>query len=364
MLLLAPLEYGQFSIVYLLFAFGFSIQYSVISDAWNRATVLSGNASSARSYGSALVDLSLLFGLASAIVSLALVGLRPLWWVYGLAVFFALYRGGRRYYAVAAGQSRRIAVSDISGILGFAFSLALCLQFGPEAAVAISWLVASTLSGLILKMPSRSRGEGLAAWCRHHWTSIKPLLVDSLFMDAGAIGTPFLLAGFMGSAKFGIYRAVSNVAMPVRLIIEPIRPRLGQMSPSRLLGMAASIVIGGAALVLTVACYLALALIVPALPFEVGTLTALGAHAFSTSLFVAGNLLGTVYYIACRASSPGRDIFIGRATQTALVIALPLAGFAIDDLSGAIWGFSVSSLISAMVWLYLAWRVARSTHLK
>ena len=42
LLVLQPGEYGLFSIVYLTFAFGISLQYSVINEAWAQGQ-LSGN---------------------------------------------------------------------------------------------------------------------------------------------------------------------------------------------------------------------------------------------------------------------------------------------------------------------------------
>jgi hypothetical protein len=158
----------------------------------------------------------------------------------------------------------------------------------------------------------------------------------------------------MGARTFGIYRAVANVAMPVRLLAEPLRPLLGRLPPRRLFSASVTALIVGTGLVLSGACYLVLTLIIPRLPFQLGTLMALIPYALPTSLFVAGNLCITVYYYFCRTNAAHRRILVGRFAQTILVVVLPIAGFAIAGLLGAIWGFAVSSLVAAIVWMVVA----------
>jgi hypothetical protein len=215
-------------------------------------------------------------------------------------------------------------------------------------------MVASVSAVAVLGLPRFAWGSGLVSWIRSNHAVIRPLLLDSLLMDAGAIGTPFLLAGLMGPRNFGIYRAVANVAVPVRLLAEPLRPVLGRLPPRRLFSAGVTALIVGMGAVLAAACYLVLVLVLPRLGFELGTLIALVPYALPSSLFVAGNLYITVYYYFCRTNATHRRIIIGRFSQTALVVALPLVGFAVSGLLGAIWGFALSSLIAAVVWMVVA----------
>jgi hypothetical protein len=357
LLLLSPRDYGLFSIVYLIFAFGISLQYSILNEAWARALGRDLRFDSWDAFSSMLMALSVLVGLAAFLTSMAVPGLGPYAWCLALAVAFSLYRGGARYFSIAQGELRQVLISDLGGIGIFAVSVTvLSLEHLSVMWIVIgSWAASAAICSLVLRRPRYRRSLGPLSWIRSHHNEIRPLLVDSLLMDAGAIGTPFLLAGFMGSTRFGIYRAVSNVALPVRLLIDPIRPVLGRTSPARLFSRSSGSAISLVTLLMAAGCYLALTLVVPRIGFHVGTLSSLVPFALPASLFVAGSLLGTVYYIICRTNASHRHIVIGRIAQTVLVIAMPILGFALGGLGGAIWGFALSSVISGAVWVWFAY---------
>ena len=358
-LLLAPAQYGLFSIVYLIFAFGISLQYSIINEAWARTRESSGTESDWASYSGALIALSGIVALVATGPSTAIPELRSAAVFLVLAVFFALYRNGVRYHSVATGALTRVVISDCAGILAFLVPLVVGWHLPDIQKVALSWFASVLLSSVVLKSPVLLRSRSLASWARTHGAAIRPLLFDSLVMDLGAIGTPFLLAGLLGAGPFGTYRAVSNAALPVRLLIDPLRPTLGRIGTRVLLGRAGIALISSATVVLTIGSYGALAILVPHLGFRLGTLTSLVAFAVPSSVFVAGSFLGTIFYIVCRTKATPRGIFVGRALQTLFVVVAPIAGFLVTGLPGAIWGFAISSVISAIAWISLTLLLGR-----
>lgn len=362
LVLLAPAEYGLFSIVYLVFAFGLSLQYSLVSEAWARARrSTEGTDDDWPSYSGAILSLALLVAVAALGVGLAVEPLRPTAAILFGAVLLGVYRSASRYHAAAERRLRSVIVSDVAAsVLFVATVAALVVPAGPLTALALGWLAAGVAGSVALRLPALRRGHGPLAWLRTHGREIRPLLLDSLLMDAGAIGTPLILAGPLGAAKFGVYRAISNVALPVRLLVDPIRPQLGRAPTALLLGARATALIFGAAAVLAVLCFAALEWVVPAIPVTLGTLSSLAQYALPSAIFVVGSLVGTVYYIVCRTRVGYRSILFGRVSQTVLVIAMPLAGAVVGGLTGAIWGFVVSACTSGLIWCALAFRARRA----
>ncbi|GAA3735453.1 hypothetical protein GCM10022239_09380 [Leifsonia bigeumensis] len=354
LLLLKPADYGLFSIVYLIYAFGISLQYSVISEAWARARLVGSRTATWSEYSTSLLGLGFLVGLASLITALLIPSLLPTSAFLGAASLLAVYQNGSRYYRVAEETYQRVIASDLAGLALFAAGFLATSGLSPLQRVSIAWSMGALAAVVVLGLPYVRRASGLHLWVRSHRSAIGPLLTDSLLMDAGAIGTPFLLAGLLGPARFGVYRAVSNVALPVRLLVEPMRPAIGRSGRSVLFSAKGLLTVGGAALGMSLAAYFALVWVVPALPFPVGTLAALVPYSAAAAVFVAGNVLGSVYYILCRTNSTHGQILTGRFLQTGLVIVFPIVGFLIQGLAGAIWGFSVSAGISAIAWMVIA----------
>ncbi|TXN28221.1 hypothetical protein [Lacisediminihabitans profunda] len=354
LVVLPPARYGAFSILYLLFAFGISVQYSVVNEAWARMRLKAPWPA----FSGALLALSVVFGCAVVVAAVSLPTLAGHWWIFALAVICALYRNGARYFSVAQGELRRALFSDVAGIVAFALSAVVSVGAGFDSLqmVAITWLASAAASCVLLRLPRLGRGGGPLSWVVSHGSQIKPLLIDSLLMDLGAIGTPFLLAGFLGTARFGVYRAVSNVALPIRLLIDPIRPALGRTPPRMLFNPRSLAAVAAATIVLAAGCFIALAWLVPLIGIRLGTLTSLEPFALQSGIFVAGSLVGTLYYIVCRTNASRSQIVSGRVVQTVLVVLMPILGFLVLGLNGAIWGFALSSLISGLVWMWLAFR--------
>jgi hypothetical protein len=258
----------------------------------------------------------------------------------GLAVAVALLRNGARYFDLATNRGNAILFADLCGIVAFVAGLLVLLAYtDPFAAVVGAWFASGFASLLWTGSRMWNFGGGPRSWVRVHKQQIRPLLVDSLLLDAGSIGSPLLLAPFLGATNFGIYRGISNVALPVRLILEPLRPSIGGQRPDSVFARRTLVFVLGLSSALAVACYLALELVVPLLKLQTSTLGVLADYALPSSLFVLANFVGHYYYIVCRARATQSQILAGRLAQTIGAISLPILGFIALDLIGAIWGF-------------------------
>lgn len=357
---LSPTQYGLFSVPYLIYAFGLSLQLSVVTEPWTRRRVSEYITAPWREFWTVLCTLSLAVGAIVAAVVAVVLGLSGPWWLAALAVTVALLRNGARYHDIANGLGSRVLVADLAGVVAFvAVVVALYEATDPFTAVLGGWL-ASAMASLVWTGGRLWRfGSSPVSWVRAHQQHIKPLLADSLLLDAGSIGTPFLLAPFLGATKFGIYRGIANVSLPVRLILEPLRPSIGGQSPASVFARRNIVFVVATSLALTLACFVALEYVIPVIGLQASTLGALTAFAIPASVFVLANFVGHYYYIVCRARGNQRQIIAGRLVQAISAIVIPIGGFFAFDLEGAIWGFVAASGASALVWAAIAWRAVR-----
>ena len=357
---LSPAQYGLFSVPYLIYAFGLSLQLSVVTEPWTRRRVGEHVTAPWREFWTALSTLAFAVGAAAAVVVAVVLGASGPWWLAALAVTVALVRNGARYHDIADGLGARMLVADISGVAAFvAVVAALYAATDPFTAVLAGWL-ASAFAGLVWTGSRLWRfGSNPASWVRTHKRHIKPLLADSLLLDAGSIGTPFLLAPFLGATKFGIYRGIANVSLPVRLILEPLRPSIGGQPPASVFSRRNIVFVATTSMTLTIACFVALTYVIPVIGLQASTLGALTAFAVPASVFVLANFVGHYYYIVCRSRGSQRQIITGRLVQAISAIVIPVGGFLAFDLDGAIWGFVAASGASALVWAMIAWRAVR-----
>jgi len=348
---LSPSEYGSFSVVYLIFAFGLSLQFSLVSDAWIRSQTWASSTWPA--YSGTSITIATLATVTSGWVAAVLHLPATVTFAIAIAVGVSVWRNASRYYALAAQRFRRVASSDVVGLLAFAGSMATMvglLGLEPLVNVCASWAVMHLVSSAVLPLPRLQRGASPARWLSERRSIIVPLLGDSLLMDAGAIGAPLLIAPGLGSTDFGIYRAVSNVALPVRLVLDPARSLIASASLSSLRSVRTVATTVSGAAVFGLASYVVLTIAVPAAPINLGMLETLTQFSIPTSLFVFSSFLGHAAFLVARGHAPGRLLMLGRVVQTLLAIGLPLAGVFMWDLAGAIWGFSLGTLGSAVVW--------------
>ncbi|MEV8252600.1 hypothetical protein AB0O95_01395 [Rhodoglobus sp. NPDC076762] len=354
---LSPADFGSFSIQYLAYALGASLSLSIVSEAFLRSEVRGKTVVEWRDYSSISLYLAAGMGVVTLGASYALEPLREVAVIGAVAVTASVYRGAARYFSIRRGETRGVLPGDLLGlIVSVSVWGALFAQGSRDLPMmSVAWAAGAVASALLSKWPRLLAPASVAGWWRQHSVHIRPLLKDSLLMDAGAIGTPYLLAPVLGLAQFGIYRAVSNVAAPVRLVLNPIRPQIAAapLASQRSRRRFATIVVTSA--LFGAGAFAGLS-VVGGLGIYLGSLSDLVAFALPTAVFVTANFLGHYFYIVARAHVDGRHLFRGRIVQTGLGIIVPVCGALLGGLDGAIWGFSSATLLSSIFWTILVLR--------
>ncbi|KRC49314.1 hypothetical protein ASE16_11175 [Leifsonia sp. Root227] len=349
---LAPADFGLFSLQYLLFALASSVTLSVVSEPWMRTDLRQNHRSTWADYSSIQLYVSMAAAVVTLVFSLLVPGLAVIALTGALAVGVNVYRAGVRYHQVRTNQWNRVLVGDVVAFTLTVATWVVLLLLGMHGlmALSIAWLTGGVLSALVAHRPHLRGPRSIGAWFGTHRDHIVPLLKDSTLMDLGSIGTPFVVAPLLGIADFGVYRAVSNVAAPVRLILNPLRPVLAGL-PAHSHRVPRRIVISIAgAFFFGVAAYLAL-LGIGLLHIQLGSLSAVVTYAIPTALFVSANFFGHYYYIIARSHAAQRGLLIGRIVQTSLAIILPIIGALAFGLAGAIWCYAGATVVSSTVWV-------------
>lgn len=358
LLTLAPTAFGLFSLQYLVFALGVSVGLSAVSEPWLRTELTRGHRSPWSDYSNALLYLSAATALVTLILSLIVPGLAVIAVTGAIAAGANVYRSGVRYHQVRTGRWRLVLTADLVGV-GVTVSVWAALVFGTDLdrllALSLAWMLGGVAAACVSQRPSVQNPRSLASWYRPHRDQIVPLLKDSLLMDIGSIATPFAVAPLLGMADFGVYRAVSNVAAPVRLVLNPLRPVLAGRPLNAFRSLSRIALVTGLSVAFGAAAGIAL-LLIGSLHVELGSLTALADHALPTGLFVAANFLTLFYYMLARAHLSGSALLVGRILQTVLAIVLPLAGALVGQLSGAIWFYAIGTALSGIVWVLVVLR--------
>ncbi|WP_432393934.1 hypothetical protein ACRQ5B_11460 [Pseudarthrobacter sp. L19] len=352
LLLFSTVDYGAFSVPYLIFALGWSMTLSAVCDTWARGRSEGTGRREWDSYSGALLT----GAAAAALVTVAVTGFVLGNWMNAVAagagVGANIYRLGARFFHSASKGPQAVLASDTAGVAVFVLAVAatLVMHLPPLAGVLTGWALASLASALLFPLPRPGRGTGLVSWVRQRRARIVPLLGESLLMDAGSIGAPLAMAPFLGTANFGAYRSISSVAMPIQLTLDPIRPNISQMPPSVLLSRKVLAVVLGVAALMSAACFAVLGLVLPHLHFVAGALATLAHYAVACTVYVAVGFLGHFYYIVSRGILAHGSLVRGRAIQTAMHILFPFTGLFLTGLDGAIWGFVAANAAAALVW--------------
>lgn len=357
LLTLGPESYGRFSMVYLVYAAGASSIFSVICDAWSRTAASQTPHVGWREYSGAVVAFSSIFGLTGLVIGFV-VGVGWLNAVLGgLAVAALVNRTGSRYWETRVGAWGHVLWGDLASVLATAvsFTVGWLARWDPLLITVMSWAAGSVASTLASLPPVLNTRHALRRWIAVHREAIRPLLSDSLLLDIGAIGTPYLIAPLLGLGPFGLYRAVANVATPVQLVLNPLRPLVTGSNRERLLSPRLLFPLTAALIAAGVACYWVLILL-PGLPFRLGVLSDLHQVAVPASLFVPANGLSFYVYLVARGHAPAARIVPARVAQTVFAVSAPLVGALGWGLPGAVWGFSGSAcLFVALWWVAVAW---------
>ena len=358
---LEPRQYGGFSFVYLVYAFGSSLILSVVCEAWQRWNQANDQVSGWREYVQPLSQISLVAGGLAGAVAFVIEDEAVLSSVMALSVFFATYRGGARFFGFASSESRRVALSDVSLVLGFiaGFAGGMAATDDHLRRFAIAWMVSGVMGCLTLRLPRVFGGHGLKRWIGTRKREVGTLLSDSLLMDAGAVGSPVLVATFLTIPQFGVYRGISNVAMPVRLVFSSLRPVIARRPAARLLTLRIVVLVSTLAMTLGTGAFVVLHYAIGSIDRQIGTLSTLVSYAFPCAVFVAVSCITQLFYVACRIHARAAEIIKAQFAQTVLILVLPTVGCVRKGLDGAVWGFVLAATASAGSWAFLAWTTSR-----
>lgn len=346
-------EFGIFSVSYLLYALGVSISLSLVSEPWSRSK--GEGVLGADGYASISILIGSIVGVGAIVTSsvMGASGLGSL--MMGIASASATVRSSLRYVSVYQSRWGSIARAELTGIAVFALIISTLLWGGwslsPLEIIATAWALEVLLPTLLDWPLGRKAFGSPISWLKLHWPHAKHLLRDSILMDLGAVGAPLVLVAPLGAAGFGVYRAVSNVAAPVRMLLNPVRAAIGSRGASlTAIRNRSSLAIYAVGVSAGLATWLAL-IAVREFPLELGVLTGLSAYALPTALFVTSNFLGHYAYIRCRHVASGATLLRYRLVQTFLMFALPLVGLLVGRLEGAVWGLALAALVSGVGWI-------------
>lgn len=350
---------GEFAVVYLIFALAWSLTLSVICDAWVRVrATTSPEQNSWGHYSPAALQLAILAGLVGFAVGLAVYQELPIALAAAVGIAANVSRLGSRYYRVVSHGPASVIASDVATIVVFVGSLVASARAGMDMslALALAWAASNLLGALFYRPSGWRRNNHILAWIQARRHAVGLLLKDSILMDAGANLAPLAMMPLLGASGFGIYRAVSSVATPVQLLLDPLRPNISQLPAAVVTGRKTLAAVLAAALGMSAAAYAVLVLVIQWWGLFPGVLTDLAQYALPCAVFVAANLVGHFYYICARARLNQKSILTGRIFQTVVSILFPFAGLLPFHLGGAIWGFALAAVCSGTVWLILIMR--------
>lgn len=351
---LAPAEFGLFSFVYLFFGLGLSMSHSLVIDVWVRSKP---GTIAWRTYASVLMWLGLALSLIAFVGAFAVSRSVVDAVAVAVGIGAGVYRNGSRFYSAREFSWRHVIVPDAVGcvvLLGAFFSLAAVT--GSFQSVLVAWALAQCTAALLSRRATPLAPRALAHWLTHNWRVIRQLWLDSSLLDASVIITPLIVSGFMSLSNFGVYRAISSAALPVRLLLSPLRPNISNLPLRSFQSTRTTLAILGAGVSLgAVVAFLLIGVHASGiLPGSI--LPHLADYAVAASVFTVGNLVSSVYYVAARSHLSFDKVRSGRYFETAVMIVGPLAGLAVAGVAGAVWGFAISSVFVAVNWLRIARR--------
>lgn len=350
---LGPRDFGRFSIVYLVFAWGASLQMSIVCEPVGRDQRRGHDAGVGADYRAVGTYIALGAGLLSGVVAQLLWHEPRITGVLALAAAAACFRIPARYAALLRGDWRGALVVDLAASALLVAGAAAALAVGHGAIDVVVWAWAAAMTGAcVFGISPLLRAPGVVVgWVRRRRRDIVPLTLDSLVQDISSIGAPYVIAPILGLANFGIYRAISNVAAPVRLVIEPLRPSWARVDAVTLRHKLVRASAG-----IAVPAGLAAGLGIEVLrwsPWSLGVLDALRPWAVPAGAFVTFSLIALMFYAAARLQLGGRALWKGRIAQSGTAIVLPIGGALLGGLAGAIWGYVVATALGAVVWAVL-----------
>lgn len=341
-------EFGDLATALLLYAWLVSILYSVVNETWARSRMPRDNG---MQFSGALVRYCATVTAVAGVAFLALPSMRSLAGWAVAAIFSALMRDGSRYWRLATGQTSRVLITDASGLIVYASWLLVAGQGSPlTVSVVLQAWAAGALVAAIGLMPSWAgllRGS-LLRWVKDRRQVIRPLLGESLLMDAGALGGPALIGLATSTAQFGGYRAVQSLAGPLNVLFTALRPVMVQVSTVAARTRLANLSLL-AGIVTAVTAPVAV-LLVSGLSPSGSVLEGLSAVALPAGVMLGARIAAVPSYLVVRLHASGRVLIGSRLVDLGVGLALPLLGLLVHGFSGAVVGLAVGNVVSAVVW--------------
>lgn len=347
-----PLKtYGAFSVVYLIYAWALSISMSVTMESWSRA----GKPNEPlyiKGYSGSLAVIACVFAVACGFAG----------WFLGLSFASAtacviaplglVLWAGSRFRLLQSGSVLRVVAIEAAALFSLVGAVIIWGLVGNRSGNdEIFFAVWAAPASVLCVGALASMREGVGAvkfWFQNLGRDIRILLSDSVLMDIGAIGTPLGLAPLLGSQGIAVYRSIANAGFPVRILVSSARPLMHRIAPSRwrTVRFHGLIVVASAAL----GSFIALLLAIADRYLESEVVAELVSRLLLVGVFCFANFYSSIVYIACRSISSGRALLTGRFIHTSAVISLPLVGYALGGLDGAISGFVFSTCFICVLW--------------
>ena len=351
---MAPSEYGVFSLLFLFYGLGLSISHSFVIDVWVRNNAES---TSWRTYASALFWFAMLVSLLALGLAIGVTQSINVASAVAVGVGAGIYRNGARFYAARLLSWRHVILPDVLGCTALAIMFfALAPTVGAFSATMAAWATSQFVAALSSKLTRVRPPRILSSWISDHWVQIRNLWFDSTLLDVSVIATPVLMSGFMNHSSFGVYRAISSAALPVRLLLTPLRPNISNLPLGDFLKRRTMLIVlgTGAAMGVLVLLGLTCVRVLNILPDSV--LPHVADFAVPAGIFTFGTLVSNVYYVAARSNLDLSRVKVGRLFETVVMIVGPISGLFFGATAGAVWLFALSATLAGFAWLLIVRR--------
>jgi hypothetical protein len=343
-------DYGYFSIIFLILALFYSLTYSIISEPWQRL----GKKENWLTYGAILSHFSLFVFVITFLVSIFFSKdfVEPT--LIALIISSSIFRFGSRYYSLSLSRNKKVLIPDLTFVtfmtLGLAFNILWPNVFTFNTFLLI-WSLSSILATfssekIILKNFTSSR-----TWIHNKKETIKPLVLDSTLLDLSGIGTPLILLPILGIQNFATYRSISNLTSPVKLVFSGLRPYISKIELHKISRNKLLIYSLIFSFLPAVGVYIFLELIKNS-TFDFGVLEITSMYSTQVALVTFFTGIIGIFYILSRIYLGPKVILNVRLINVFTGIFLPLFGALIWGIEGAINLFCFAQLIFAFSWTY------------
>lgn len=353
LLLLSAIDFGFYSIIQLIVVLGSSASLALINEADVRRKNTGFDISSWRDFSAISFWLSVSFSLLILCVTFFVEPLREASFLWALGTGFAVYRGTVRYRLTQENSIGRLILGDLFSIFGILMVLffAITPHFGawglPE--ILVLWLTSQFIGVLFTVLPKSINPFRALRWIVARKRQIAALAPDSALQDFGAFWGPNLIAVILDVQSLGIYRAVTTVAAPIRLVLSPLRPIFAKQADGEEIGWRNFGKIFSIASFAGVVTFAALQLLrIEGSSF--GALGELSVFAPAVAIYVIGNFLSYLYSIQARAILPSWWLIRTRIIQATMLGFLPVLAAIFAGLEGAIWALAIGSLGIGVIW--------------